>query len=107
MIKVIDNLEVNLEYIICRLSNNDIKKVNLKSLIFNHSHLNGIEKLDDSKYIQLAKIGILGEIFWPETIISSAGDTWNYDISPEYIYHFGEDIDIESKEVVENQISKT
>lgn len=85
MIKVIDILEVNLEYIICHLSNNDIKKINLKPLIFNHRHLKGIEKLDDSKYIQLAQIGILGEIFWPETIINSDGETWNYDISPEYI----------------------
>jgi hypothetical protein len=41
------------------------------------------------------------KIFWPETIINSDGDTWNYDISPEYIYHCGEDIDIESKEVIE------
>ena len=101
MIKVINILEVNLEYIICHLSNNDIKKINLKPLIFNHRHLKGIEKLDDSKYIQLAQIGILGEIFWPKTIINSDGDTWNYDISPEYIYHCGEDIDIESKEVIE------
>ena len=49
MIKVVEILEVNLKHIICRLSNNDMKKVNLKPLITNHKHLNGIEKLNDSE----------------------------------------------------------
>jgi hypothetical protein len=99
MIKVVEILEVNRKHIICRLSNNDMKKVNLKPLISNHKHLNGIEKLNDSDYLKLAQIGILGEIFWPETIISECGDTWNYDISPEFIYHCGEDIDNEIKKI--------
>jgi len=100
MIKVVEILEVNLEHIICRLSNNDIKRVELRPLISNHSHLDGIEKLNDLNYVQLAQIGNLGEIFWPETILNSVGDTWNYDISPEYIYYCGEDIDVVNEEIV-------
>jgi hypothetical protein len=103
MIKVVEILDVNLDHIICRLSNDDIKKVNLKPLISNHRHLNGIEKMDNSEYIQLAQIGFCGEIFWPETIISSAGDTWNYDISPEYIFYCGEDIVFETHEMITSQ----
>ncbi|MFZ1524652.1 MAG: hypothetical protein WAT22_07540 [Saprospiraceae bacterium] len=99
MIKVVEILDVNLNQIICGLSNNDIKRVKLQPLISNHKHLKGIEKLRSKDYIRLVEIGMLGEIFWPETIISSAGDTCNYDISSEYIYHFGEDFDLESKEI--------
>jgi len=99
MIKVLEILEVNLEHIVCRLSNNVVKKVNIKSLISNHNHLNGIKKLEDATYLQLAQIGDLGEIFWPKTILGKGGDTWNYDISPEFIYHCGEDIDNEIKKI--------
>ena len=99
MIKVLEILEVNPDHIICRLSNNYLKKINLKPLISNHSHLNGIEKLNDVNYLKLAQIGILGEIFWPETIKNSDADIWNYDISPEYINHCGEDVDKESVEI--------
>lgn len=90
MIKVLEILEVNTDFIICRLSNNDLKKIFLKPLVSNHKHLKGIEKMEESSYVQKAKIGIFGEIFWPDTIINDDGDYWNYDISPEYIYHFGE-----------------
>jgi len=51
--------------------------------------------------MKMVKIGIFGKIFWSNTIINSEGDNWNYDISPEYIYHYREDIEIDSKEVVQ------
>jgi hypothetical protein len=102
MIKVVEILEISLEQIVCRLSCNVVKKVNIKSLISNHNHLNGIQKLADSTYVQLAQIGVLGEIYWPETIIGKGGETWNYDISPEYIHYCGEDVDNESMEIVRN-----
>ena len=102
MIKVVEILEVDLEHIVCRLSNNLVKKVNIKSLISNHNHLNGIQKLADSTYVKMAQIGSFGEIFWPETILGKGGETWNYDISPEFIYHCGEDIDKESIEIASN-----
>ena len=69
-------------------------------MITKHNHLNGIEKLKDPDYIQLAQIGDLGEIWWPSIIVSASGDVWNYDISPEYIYHCGEDMDIINKKIV-------
>lgn len=92
MIKVLEILEVNPETVICRLSNNELKKIFLKPLISKHRHLKGIEKMEESNYVQKAKVGIFGEIFWPDTIINEDGDSWNYDISPEYIYFFGESI---------------
>lgn len=100
MIKVVEILEISLDSIICRLSNNDLKRVWLMPMIAKHNHLNGIEKLKDPDYIQLAQIGDLGEIFWPNTIVSASGDVWNYDIFPEYIYHCGEDMDIINKKII-------
>ena len=92
MIKVINLLDVNKEYIICRLSNNEIKKIYLAPLIVKHRHLKGIEKMEDDTYVKLAAIGMFGEIFWPETIINDEGDKWNYDISPEYVQYEGESL---------------
>src|SRR5690606_24011098 len=97
MIRVTKIEKITGEYIICRLSNQELKRINLSSLISNHSHLKGIEKMKDPVYLLKADIGIFGEIFWPETITNRQGDTWNYDISPEYILHFGEDVDIENE----------
>ncbi|MCB9310770.1 MAG: hypothetical protein H6567_11985 [Lewinellaceae bacterium] len=62
-----------------------------------------IQKLKDSTYLKMAQIGSLGEIFWPETIFGKDGKTWNYDISPEFIFHCGDDVDKESIEVVRNK----
>lgn len=97
MLRVTKIEKITNEYIISRLSNHEFKKMNLSPLISKHSHLKGIEKLKDPVYIRKADIGIFGEIFWPETITNSQGDIWNYDISPEYILHFGEDVDVENE----------
>lgn len=97
MIRVTKIEKITDEYIICRLSNQALKRIDLSSLISNHSHLKGIEKMMDPEYLLKAEIGIFGEIFWPQTITNSQGDTWNYDISPEYILHFGEDVDAENE----------
>ena len=101
MIKVINIKEVNKDYIICSLSNKQLKKIYLKPLIDKHRHLKGIEKMNDENYIKLAEIGIFGEIFWPETIINEEGDTWNYDISPEYIQVNGESLVVENEKIIE------
>ncbi len=93
IIKVVEILDVTRKYVDCRLSNGAMKRVFLRPIIDNHSHLNGMEKMYDRDYVKLVKLGKMGELYWPNTIVSSSGDVWNYNISPEYINHFGVDIE--------------
>ena len=66
------------------------KKIDIEQLIKEHSKLNGIIKLKDINYLKSAKIGNFGEIYWSDTI-KIKNTLWNYDISPEFIYHHGLD----------------
>lgn len=94
MIRVSEILEVNTQYIVCRLSDNQVKRLDLLPLIKRHAHLKGIDKLNNPVYVKKAGIGIFGEIFWPKTITCSDNKLWNYDISPEFIAESGEDYPI-------------
>ncbi|MFZ1749747.1 MAG: hypothetical protein WAU01_06130 [Saprospiraceae bacterium] len=69
-----------------------MKRINLQLLLVKHSNLRGIDKFEDDEYLKSARIGIFGEIYWPDTITNSDGDLWNYDISPEFVAFHGEDI---------------
>jgi hypothetical protein len=36
-----------------------------------------------------AEIGELGEICWRKVIFGKGGERWDYDISPEFVFHRG------------------
>ena len=89
MIRVKKILEINSYEVSCLFNNGLVKKINLLPIIEKQNHLNGIEKLKDEAYFKTVKIGIFGEIFWENTI-KSDNEFWNYDLSPEFIFHNGE-----------------
>ena len=90
MIKIVKIINIDASSIICQLSDDSIRSLNLTPILAKHSHLNGIEKLKDINYLKKAKIGVFGEITWSKTITSSSGEIWDYDISPEYVDAMGE-----------------
>ncbi len=93
MYKVKKIIEVVPYSITCELNNGVLRKVDMKSIFENHSHLNGIKQLKNENVFKSVAIGEMGEIFWKDIIISKSNEKWNYDISPEYIYYHGTTIE--------------
>lgn len=91
MFKVTKIIEVSPYFIICEVNDSFVKKVNVLPLLENHKKLKGIEKLKDFKNFSKVKIGSFGELFWEDIIENSSG-IWNYDISPEFIMEYGENV---------------
>lgn len=46
----------------------------------------------------------MGEIFWKNIITTSNNEKWNYDISPEFIFHNGITIDSRIFEILKEQL---
>ena len=90
MIRVDKIVAIEPYYVICLLNNGVSKKIDIEQLIKEHSKLNGIIKLKDINYLKSVQIGNFGEIYWSDTI-KIKNTLWNYDISPEFIYHHGLD----------------
>ncbi len=89
MIKItaIENIEPY--FLLCRFSNNAVKKLDVYPLIQKHKGLEGIEKLLDAETFKKARIGEMGEIVWDQIIkINYQGEEliWDYDISPEFAF---------------------
>ncbi|MFM7195852.1 MAG: hypothetical protein ACKOYP_13870 [Bacteroidota bacterium] len=89
MIRVISIDQIEPYAIICSLSNGIKRKVEVKPLIENHLHLDGISSLLHRPEFMKAEIGEMGEIRWKNVIKNSDGESWDYDISPEFILHEG------------------
>ena len=89
MIKVKKIVEVTPYSIVCELDSGIVKKVEILPLIEKHSKFNGIEQLKDKATFESVAIGEMGEIFWKNIITNSNNELWNYDISPEFIFHNG------------------
>jgi hypothetical protein len=75
--------------IICSLNNGMKRKVDVKPLIQNHLHLSGISVLLEGSKFMKAEIGEMGEICWRNVIEGKKGELWDYDISPEFVFHYG------------------
>ncbi len=75
--------------ITCSLNNGIKRRVEVKPLIRNHLHLSGISVLLESPEFMKAEIGEMGELRWRNVIQGSQGELWDYDISPEFVFHNG------------------
>ena len=79
--------------IVCELNNGILKKLDILPLIEKHANFKGIDQLKDKTTFESVAIGDMGEIFWKNIITTSNNEKWNYDISPEFIFHNGITID--------------
>lgn len=89
MYKVKKIIDVTPYSIICELNNGILKKLDILPLIEKHSNFNGINQLKNKTTFESVAIGEMGEIFWKNLITTKKNEKWNYDISPEYIFHNG------------------
>ena len=93
MFKVKKIIEVTPYSIVCELNNGILKKLDILPLIEKHANFKGIDQLKDKTTFESVAIGDMGEIFWKNIITTSNNEKWNYDISPEFIFHNGITID--------------
>ena len=89
MFKVRKIVKIKPYSIVCELTNGVLKKLEILPLIEKHSKFNGIDQLKDKATFESVAIGEMGEIFWKDIITTSNNEKWNYDISPEFIFHNG------------------
>jgi hypothetical protein len=75
--------------ITCSLNNGIKRKIEVMPLIQQHHHLIGISALLESPQFLKAEIGNMGEIRWRNIILGADGQLWDYDISPEFVFHHG------------------
>jgi len=87
--KVKKIIEIQNFAIICEFNTGAQKKIEVLPLLLKHSHLKGIQQLNQKSIFDQVAIGEMGELFWKNVITSKSNEIWNYDISPEFIYHFG------------------
>ena len=89
MLRVLEIVESSPYYLYCKFNNGVIKKLDVKPIIENHMHLNGVEDLLNETVFKTVKIGEFGEIVWVD-IVKTVQDgkeiKWDYDISPEFAY---------------------
>ncbi len=70
-----------------------IKMLDIFPIIQNHIHLRGVESLLNESIFNKAQLGDFGEIFWSNIVETKDKYLMNYDISPEYFYHNGENVE--------------
>ncbi len=92
MIKIVAINHIQGYTITCTFNNGCIKKLDAEQLINNHLHLKGVSSLLDHNVFKKAKIGMLGEIMWENIVANDNGRSWNYDISPDFVYQNAESI---------------
>lgn len=93
MFKVKKIIEIVPYSIVCELNNGIKKKLDILPLMEKHSNFQGIDQLKNKATFESVAIGDMGEIFWKNIITTSNNEKWNYDISPEFIFHNGITID--------------
>ncbi|MCP9767771.1 DUF2442 domain-containing protein [Lacihabitans sp. LS3-19] len=70
-----------------------IKKLDIFPIIQNHIHHKGVKNLLNESVFNNAQLGVFGEIFWSKIVESNDNHLMDYDISPEYFYNNGENVD--------------
>jgi hypothetical protein len=95
MVKVVSIDRIEPFEITCTLNNGSKRKIDVRPLIEAHKHLKGISDLLKLPRFLEAEVGELGEIRWRKTIRIASGEDelWDYDISPEFIFHQGIKVD--------------
>lgn len=92
MIRIDKIIEIAPYYVDCLFNTGELKRIEVKTLLLNHQHLNGIDQLKDHAIFKKGFIGEMGELKWEKIILSprdDSGKRWDYDISPEYAYEIG------------------
>lgn len=89
MYKVTEVFQIKPFTIVCLFTNGIKKKLEVLPLLQNHAHLQGIDQLKDKAVFNKVAVGEMGEVFWENIITSKTNEKWNYDISPDYIFHNG------------------
>jgi hypothetical protein len=74
------------------INDGQIKKLDIFPIIQKHIHFKGVESLLNESIFNKAQLGDFGEIFWSNIVESKDKYLMNYDISPEYFYHFGKTV---------------
>ncbi len=92
MLRVSKIISIDQQYILCELNNGLHRKLDINSIIEKHHRINGVLQLKDLTILKTAQIGEMGEIFWSNLVLNSKNETWNYDISPEYVFENGEEV---------------
>lgn len=93
MFKVKKIITVTPYSIICELNNGILKKLDILPLLEKHANFQGIDQLKNKATFESVAIGDMGELFWKNIITTSNNEKWDYDISPEFIFHNGITID--------------
>jgi hypothetical protein len=92
MLKIEKIISIEPYEIVSKFNNGETKKLNILPIIQNHIEFDGVEKLLDEKIFKTAKLGVFTEIYWKKIVKTSKNEIWNYDISPEYFYENGIEI---------------
>ncbi|TRX36646.1 DUF2442 domain-containing protein [Flavobacterium restrictum] len=93
MFKVKKIITVTPYSIVCELNNGILKKLDILPLLEKHANFQGIDQLKNKATFESVAIGDMGELFWKNIITTSNNEKWDYDISPEFIFHNGITID--------------
>ena len=93
LLKVNKILGISAFAVLCEMNNGAKRKIEILPLLINHKHLKSIEKLKIKSVFNQVSIGLMGELYWKNIIISKSAEILNYDISPEFIYYNGVPID--------------
>jgi hypothetical protein len=93
MLKVISIDHIQPFEIICSLNDGSKRMIDVKPLLEKHHHFAGISDLLRKERFMEVEIGQMGEICW-RRVIHFAGneELWDYDISPEFIFYEGKQI---------------
>ena len=78
--------------LIIRFTNNELKKLNVKSLDFSIHSTEITDSLFQEKNFKNVKIGHLGQLYWQNiaTMLDYDGKVikCEFDLSPEYVYNY-------------------
>jgi hypothetical protein len=92
MLRVVKIINIQPNLIDCELNNGVKKRIDLNPLLQKQGHFKGIDQLKNVHFLEKARIGECGEIYWKDAITTSNNQKWNYDISPEIVDFYGESI---------------
>lgn len=89
MIKIDKIIHIEPYIITCAFNNGMVKKLDVKPLLEQHLHLDGVSKLLQQKNFEKARVGAMGEILWDDIVnihYKEEEQLWAYDISPEFAF---------------------
>ncbi len=95
MLKIIQIKILEALILVCEFNNGQKRIINVEALIEKHGDLDGIDQLRSFDNFRKVQIGNIGEVLWKRLIRSKGKgqkDLWDYDLSPEFVYHNGSEL---------------